>query len=900
MSQGSHPLPPKTVIGDGYVVGACLHSAAHGGLYRAQSRWGGSVILTVSTPLHPSTPTGAKARQVFVRQARLLMQVQHLAVAAVVDLIDTPEQVTVVQEDRLKQTLAERLTRLGAVPAEHQEVLCRALLGGLAAAHAQALFHGQITPGHVWFDGQGQPVLSGFGLYSTDSTVLPATLPDPRYAAPELLSGGAITPQTDVYGLAATLLEAVTGRAPPPSTARLQGVPLPPFATQASPAVRAGLLLALHPHPAERAVGVREVLETMNRAPATPVEAVATPEPVIAPPVGASILSAESAPTIAPPSAPHPAATPAPSAPAKRPVPWLTLGIGAVLVLGLGAVAIQALSPPATQLAQQEQAQPQPVLLADSGENASAVTETALNDPAPAEDAAELLSVPAVPSEPPAPTVLRTDLVSAALLNLRAEPLSTAPILDTLTRGQPLDVLEIQAEWLRVGIEGKEGWVSAKHTLPLMSPEVTAEALLAIAAGGDVTLDRGAYRLDVPLTVTQELVLSGQGETDTLLLSDAATDTLILEEATVTLSNLSIVHVGSRPARTLLQEGGSLNASNVLLGGAVRDEEAGEFGSGLWVQAAGQATLREVTFTGNAYGLYVSGTAQIDAERSVFSGNSEGGALFKDSAGGEVRSSTFASNGAHGVHLFGQTDVTLTNNQIQTNKGRGVTVYGDAAPSLNNNTIEENTLQGIGVQGSAQPTMTDNVVQGNRQSGVAYFDNAGGEASGNTVQANTKGGFSLTEYAQPTLSRNIITRNRQNGISYADFTSGEANSNTISNNGNPGISVWGDAQPILNGNTVEGNKQSGVVIAERSAAQVTGNTITGNALYGLIITGSAAPQVNDNEVSQNGRGGIFYKQDATGSGSGNSCSGNGGSDFSAELTADSPGPQYEVDDCLLY
>ncbi|MEP7115275.1 MAG: kinase, partial [Ilumatobacteraceae bacterium] len=72
-----------------------------------------------------------------------------------------------------------------------------------------------------------------------------------------------------------------------------------------------------------------------------------------------------------------------------------------------------------------------------------------------------------------------------------------------------------------------------------------------------------------------------------------------------------IAHLGRVPARSVLQEGGSLNLSRVLLTGAMRDDVTSEFGSGLWIKDTGEAQISDSGVTGNVFGIYVSDSSRV-------------------------------------------------------------------------------------------------------------------------------------------------------------------------------------------------------------------------------------------------------------------------------------------------
>lgn len=103
----------------------------------------------------------------------------------------------------LTQVLGQRL------PLASLMTTARQLLGGLAAAHGVGLVHGNLDPSNVLIGHVGQDLvlkLLDFRLDEDD-----AATPDPAYAAPEVLRGGAPTPRSDVYSAAAVLFALLTG-----------------------------------------------------------------------------------------------------------------------------------------------------------------------------------------------------------------------------------------------------------------------------------------------------------------------------------------------------------------------------------------------------------------------------------------------------------------------------------------------------------------------------------------------------------------------------------------------------------------------------------------------------------------------------------------------------------------
>jgi tRNA A-37 threonylcarbamoyl transferase component Bud32 len=109
-------------------------------------------------------------------------------------------------------TLAEEIAR-GALDPHRVVEIGAALAAALEHAHSAGVLHRDVKPSNVGFSRDGTPKLIDFGLAvrSDGATALAGT---PLYLSPEAILGSAASESDDVWSLALTLYEALTGRNP--------------------------------------------------------------------------------------------------------------------------------------------------------------------------------------------------------------------------------------------------------------------------------------------------------------------------------------------------------------------------------------------------------------------------------------------------------------------------------------------------------------------------------------------------------------------------------------------------------------------------------------------------------------------------------------------------------------
>jgi eukaryotic-like serine/threonine-protein kinase len=187
-----------------------LGSGAMGTVYRAQDE-----VLGRSVAIKALHSRDAGTRERFLREARAIGAVLHPNILAVYDAGTDDNQPYLVMELAAGGSLRDRIAA-GALPIEVVRELGIQIARALAAAHAAQILHRDIKPANI-LAANDVWKLCDFGIARLPDSTLTVEgqfLGSPSYAAPESLRAGQFSPASDVYGLGATLYEAITGVPP--------------------------------------------------------------------------------------------------------------------------------------------------------------------------------------------------------------------------------------------------------------------------------------------------------------------------------------------------------------------------------------------------------------------------------------------------------------------------------------------------------------------------------------------------------------------------------------------------------------------------------------------------------------------------------------------------------------
>jgi eukaryotic-like serine/threonine-protein kinase len=168
----------------------------------------------------------------FEREAKAAAAISHPCVVAVHRLGRLNDGTPYLIMQYVKgRSLAERLASEGPLQAPDVRRLLHDIAGALSVAHARGILHRDIRPPNILWDEQSDRfLLTDFGIAAmyesaiSDQQRLTRTgemLGDVRYLSPQQLRGEPASPQSDVYALGVTSIEALTSRIPHDGASKL-------------------------------------------------------------------------------------------------------------------------------------------------------------------------------------------------------------------------------------------------------------------------------------------------------------------------------------------------------------------------------------------------------------------------------------------------------------------------------------------------------------------------------------------------------------------------------------------------------------------------------------------------------------------------------------------------------
>jgi tetratricopeptide (TPR) repeat protein len=219
-------LSPGVVLAGRFRVRRYVGRGGMGEVYEAEDvELGDPVALKL---LPPRLAGNEETLRMFRQETQLARRVTHDNVCRVFDLArdDDPARQPrtlhfLTMEFLEGETLADRLARDGPMSPAEALPMIRQIAAALSAAHSAGVVHRDLKPANVMLttgrSGSLRAVVMDFGLALNPEQSGPGAAMiagTPSHMAPEQISGGAITPATDIYALGVVIYQMLAGELP--------------------------------------------------------------------------------------------------------------------------------------------------------------------------------------------------------------------------------------------------------------------------------------------------------------------------------------------------------------------------------------------------------------------------------------------------------------------------------------------------------------------------------------------------------------------------------------------------------------------------------------------------------------------------------------------------------------
>ena len=203
--------------------------------------------------------------QQFIAEAKLARNLEHPSLVRLLGLIQVQGTKAAVTEYVDGFSLSTFLERNKRVSIKQGMDLLSTLAAAISYAHKRKLLHRDLKLTNILIGAGGKLKLTGFGMGALRVAQLGRA---DGYPAPELLSGAAIGPRSDIYSLGAVIFHALTGNNPASEEASANGAPpLRQLCPDASATFEQVLARCLTNDPAGRFASAQEVIAALQAAP---------------------------------------------------------------------------------------------------------------------------------------------------------------------------------------------------------------------------------------------------------------------------------------------------------------------------------------------------------------------------------------------------------------------------------------------------------------------------------------------------------------------------------------------------------------------------------------------------------------------------------------------------------
>ena len=216
----TQPVDAPRMLAGRYLLGDRLGRGGMGTVWRARDRMLDRDVAVKELSVNHLAEEDLLIVQSRMRQeARAAARIKHPGVVTIHDVLEQDGKPWIVMELIDGRSLAELVEQEGTLDPREAAGIGAQVLAALHRGHQVGVIHRDVKPANVLLErGSGRVVLTDFGIatYEGDSALTRTgdLIGSPDYLAPERVHGNRPGPESDLWGLGATLYAAVEGQSP--------------------------------------------------------------------------------------------------------------------------------------------------------------------------------------------------------------------------------------------------------------------------------------------------------------------------------------------------------------------------------------------------------------------------------------------------------------------------------------------------------------------------------------------------------------------------------------------------------------------------------------------------------------------------------------------------------------
>ncbi len=213
-------VTPERIVAGRYALERPLSRGGMGVVWLARDQLlgRGVAVKEIRLPAAVPEPEREAMHARVLREARAAARLNHPGVITLYDVLNEQGHAFLVMELITAPTLEAIVAERGPLPPERVARIGMQVASVLDAAHRSGIVHRDVKPANVMVAEDGGVRLADFGIAQLQGdpelTASGVIVGSPAYMAPEQADGGDCGPETDLWGLGATMYYGVEGSPP--------------------------------------------------------------------------------------------------------------------------------------------------------------------------------------------------------------------------------------------------------------------------------------------------------------------------------------------------------------------------------------------------------------------------------------------------------------------------------------------------------------------------------------------------------------------------------------------------------------------------------------------------------------------------------------------------------------